>query len=778
MTNNVSLETALTALSLGLCAIPAAGHTQPDNPKRPFGNWRGFQRQRPSPDELRKLYTQNHFTTVGLVCGEVSSSLECLDFDDRDGYRLFRETASGSELGELIARIEAGYCEVSPKGVHLLYFCDFIGRNQKLNDELKIETRGQGGFVVVAPSCFADQHGQQRYQMRSGALSSIVRILPAERERLHSYIRGLGVRKHSTGSSAAETVAVKIEQGGRNSELTSLAGSMRSRGMSSEALAAALHAENKARCHPPLHDNEVEAILRSVSKYPQGRQGGTSAPVTWRDPLPLPSGLPSVPPFDPAVLLPPGLAEWVADTAHRLQCPPDYAAVGLVVALSSVVGGRLCIRPKQLDPWTVTPNLWGMIIGRPSTLKSPALAAALAPLKELDASAQAAYEAHMQSYQAAQMAHNLTLVQAKKQVTKGNVALQPNGQIVSSIASVLQQQPAKPKRMRYIVNDATVEKLGEILSENPNGVLLFRDELKGFLAGLDGEDNAVSRAFILQAWEGSGGYDFDRIGRGHIHIERTILSVLGSTQPGVIEAYLANALRGGVGDDGLIQRFQLAVYPDDRDTSTLIDAQPNLQAAGMVAALFKRLAHLDPASIGAQQANIGGYEGRWYLHFAPDAQVAYNAWYPKLMRHTNLASHVAVGSHFGKYRSLVPSLALIFHLAGGGVGPVGKPALHLAIGWAAYLRLHAIRIYNYSTRGDALAALALGEAIRAGKLGDGFSLRDLQRKNWSGLPTRERCLQAIEILTERNWLLIERVDSRGKATERCRINPALLKEKG
>ncbi len=777
MTNNGSLETALTALSLGLCAIPAAGHTQPDNPKRPFGNWREYQRRRPSSDELRELYTHRHFTTVGLVCGEVSGSLECLDFDDRDGYRQFQQSASGSELGELIGRIEAGYCEDSPKGVHLLYFCDHVGRNQKLNDELKIETRGQGGFVVVAPSCFADNQGQKQYQARSGALASIVRILPAERERLHSYIRALGGRKHSTRTSVPGTAPVKIAQGGRNSELISLGGSMRSRGMSCEALAAALHAENKARCHPPLHDHEVEAILRSVSRYPQGRQVGTPAPVAWKNPRPLPSGLPSVPPFDAAILLPPGLAEWVIDTAHRLQCPPDYAAVGLMVALSSVIGGRLCIRPKQLDTWMVTPNLWGMVIGRPSTLKSPALAAALAPLKELDASAQAAYEARMQSYQAAQMAHDLALGHAKQQATKGNVAQQQSGQIASSIASVLQQQPAKPKRMRYIVNDATVEKLGEILSENPNGVLLFRDELKGFLAELDGEDKAVKRAFILQAWEGNGGYDFDRIGRGHIRIERTILSVLGSTQPGVIEAYLANALRGGVGDDGLMQRFQLAVYPDDRDTSTLVDAQPDLQAAGVVAALFKTLAQLDPASVGAQQVNIGGGEGRWYLHFAPDAQDIYNGWYPKLMRHTNLASHAAVGSHFGKYRSLVPSLALILHLAAGGVGPVSKAALQLAIGWAAYLRLHATRIYNYSTRGDALAALALGEAIRAGKLRDAFSLRDLQRKNWSGLPTRERCQQAIEILAERNWLFIERVDSNGKATERCRINPALIKEK-
>jgi len=349
--------------------------------------------------------------------------------------------------------------------------------------------------------------------------------------------------------------------------------------------------------------------------------------------------------------------------------------------------------------------------------------------------------------------------------------LQQTSQIAASVAAVLQQQPTKPTRQRYIVNDASVEKLGEILAENPNGVLLFRDELKGFLAELDGEDNATKRAFTLQAWDGNGSYDFDRIGRGHIRIERTILSVLGTTQPGVIEAYLAAALRGGVGDDGLVQRFQLAVYPDEPSSSALIDAHPDLQAADFVSALFKRLAQLDPASIGARQENIGG---RWYLHFTSEAQNIFNGWYPKLMRHAKQAEHAAVESHLGKYRSLVPSLALIFHLAANGTGPVDKTALNLAVAWAAYLRAHAKRIYNYSICGDVRAARALGEAIQAGKLQDGFSLRDLQRKNWSGLTDHTRCQQAVGILAERDWLFVERVENNGKLVERCRINPVLL----
>lgn len=271
MTNNVSLETALTALSLGLCAIPAAGHTDLTNPKRPFGAWRTYQQERPLRLDVEALYTQYHFSTVGLVCGKVSAGLECIDFDTLAGYELFQQAAVESELAQLVARIVAGYCELSPKGAHLLYFCDDVGRNQKLNDELKIETRGEGGFVVIAPSSFAHGDGRKQYQLKSGALESIARVSPAEREQLHSFIRALGSQETVAVGSGASTAATgKIAEGGRNNALLSLAGSWRKRDMSVEALAAALHIENKARCDPPLPDHEVEAIARSVSRYPPG----------------------------------------------------------------------------------------------------------------------------------------------------------------------------------------------------------------------------------------------------------------------------------------------------------------------------------------------------------------------------------------------------------------------------------------------------------------------------------------------------------------------------
>lgn len=768
--NNACMEAALAALALGMCAIPAAGHTDPTNPKRPYGAWRNYQQQRPSARYLENLYAEGQFTTVGLVCGNISAGLECLDFDTLAGYHMFCQVAMESDLASLVARIQAGYSEWSPKGVHLLYFCETVGRNLKLNERLKVETRGEGGFVVIAPTVFANATASMQYRLESGSLESIARISATEREQLHSLIRALGATELLDDATPRA-----IAQGGRNIALTSLAGTLHSRGVSGQALSAALHAANTARCKPPLPAAEIDAIARSVSRYPLSRPPGGSTAIVWSPPLDLPTGMPVVPSLDAGLLLPSGLSDWVSDTAYRLQCPPDYPAVGMLVALSAVIGGRLCIRPKQLDNWTVTPNLWGLIIGRPSTLKSPAMAAALAALNALESEAHAKYDADIRNYQANKTAHELAFGHAKKQATNKSGGLHQTNVIAATLAPFMQQEPAHPKRTRYMVNDVTVEKLGEILAENPNGVLLFRDELKGFLAELEGEENATKRAFVLQAWTGDGSYNFDRIGRGHIHIPRAILSVLGTTQPGVIEAHLASAIRGGVGDDGLIQRFQLAVYPDESASSGLVDKLPDIEAIEHVFSVFRQLSTLDPASIGAQRDNIGAADGPWYLRFDAKAQALFNAWYFKLTETIRKTEHGAIASHYGKYRSLVPSLALIFHLAEGHSGPVGEAALSRAIRWATFLKKHAARIYHYSIRSDARAACALGEAIKAGKVKDGFALRDVRRKGWAGLTSQLLCQQAIDILVEHNWLSVERMESNGKAVERCRVNPALIK---
>ena len=93
-------------------------------------------------------------------------------------------------------------------------------------------------------------------------------------------------------------------------------------------------------------------------------------------------------------------------------------------------------------------------------------------------------------------------------------------------------------------------------------MLIFRDELTGFLRQMDRDGHEQDRAFYLEAWNGNGRFTYDRIGRGTIDIEACCVSVLGGIQPGPLTAYLEAMAHGGAADDGLIQRLQMMVWPD------------------------------------------------------------------------------------------------------------------------------------------------------------------------------------------------------------------------
>ena len=137
-------------------------------------------------------------------------------------------------------------------------------------------------------------------------------------------------------------------------------------------------------------------------------------------------------------------------------------------------------------------------------------------------------------------------------------------------------------------------------------------------------------------------------------------------------------------------------------------------------------------------------------------------------------------SHVAKYRSLMPSLALIGHLidgvGGGPTGPVSGDAAARAVAWCAYLQGHARRLYASVTDRAQVAAALLAAQLTHGRLPSPFTARDVYRNEWTGL-TEPRVVQgALEGLAELGWLRPEavRTPAGGRPTVRFRINPRLL----
>ena len=233
-----------------------------------------------------------------------------------------------------------------------------------------------------------------------------------------------------------------------------------------------------------------------------------AAKLDWPEPRPLPNGLPKVDAFA-YEFLPDRLAPWALDVSNRLQCPPDYVGVAVITALGSVIGRRAGIKPQAKTDWTEIPNLWGMFIGRPGMLKSPAMTEALKHIHHLEAEAAKENEIAAQAYAAGLDTYDL---RKKVRVSLEKEALKKSKDGAKvEINFDLGEEPKEPLPVRYRTSNSTYEAIGVLLAANPSGILVERDELVSLLRHLDRDEQTVARSFYLSGWSGQQSYTFDRL---------------------------------------------------------------------------------------------------------------------------------------------------------------------------------------------------------------------------------------------------------------------------
>ena len=476
----------------------------------------------------------------------------------------------------------------------------------------------------------------------------------------------------------------------------------------------------------------------------------------WPLPERIGSDLPPVPQMDVEMLLPAPLAGYIRDAAHRKVAPPEFVAVSLLVSLGALIGARCGVRPKLLDDWIVVPNLWGAIIAPPSKKKSPSMADGVKPLNWLAANARTKYLKARESHQEEVEQWDVMMGAARKALQKA--ADKPDDaaieQAKARIAALKESRPKPPMLKRYTTNDATIEKLGDLLVENPQGLLTERDELAGLLMSFDKSGHESDRAFYLEAWNGTDGHEIDRIGRGSLYIPNLALSVLGGIQPERLERYLDSASKD-VGNDGLLARFQLMVWPDSLGFEWR-DTLPDKHLRDAVYKIFETLDDDDfMAAWGAEPADQ--FRRIPSFKLSPAAAQAFIAWDTELQTEIMPTCPAVLQEHFGKYEKLVAGLALILDMAeradaGGIIGPIREGPMLKAVAWAGFLGAHARRVYHLWMHPEVRAAQKLSEALLQRKLPNPFTTADVQRKGWSGLGSPREIAAALEFLESTGWV--------------------------
>jgi putative DNA primase/helicase len=252
--------------------------------------------------------------------------------------------------------------------------------------------------------------------------------------------------------------------------------------------------------------------------------------------------------------------------------------------------------------------------------------------------------------------------------------------------------------------------------------------------------------------------------------------MLGGIQPGRLRSYLVDALEDGPSNDGLIQRFQFLVWPDTEPDWTYVDRAPDATSTERAAHVFRKLVELDA-------------ENPARFRFSSEAQELFVEWLRELetkIRGSEL--HAALIAHLSKYRSLMPSLALLFELADRAargetistesVNLVSLDHAQQAAASCDYLESHARRFYSCIVTPQLRAARELADKIKQQKVAaEGiFSCRDVYLKGWSGLDSPEAVKQAAEVLQDAGWLRDlsgESGPAGGSPSNRYAVNPRL-----
>jgi hypothetical protein len=685
---------------------------------------------------------------VGLRTG-TENGLFVLDRDDRDGGE-----KGLAELESRFGTLPSTITQRTGGGRH--YFFRYPEGRSVRNSVKKLgpglDIRGDGGYVVAAPS---NHFSGNDYAWEDDALPDFGKLADAPTWLL-DLIEGKsnatpvasGLVAKICGGITSFAMPERVEDGqGREDIILRAAGHYRGMGVEQAEIERRLIDYNKLHIVPPLDD---EVVLDRARRYEV--PGATLS--DWPTPDELPSALPPVMAFD-LDLLPEVLRPAVADAADLMQVPPDFLAVSYMVSAAAALGLTVSIAPKAQDSsWFVPPVLWGALIGSPSTKKTPCLSKATLPLKVIETELLSAHTAKMRQFEG-DVAQFEQLVKAAKK----------HGQ-------PLPPRPVEPIAERLLLNDATYQATGVALRGSPRGVLLVMDELTGWLTSMDSSSQESSRAFYLSAWNGTEAYRFDRVGRDNFIVDPLAVSILGGIQPNKLESYTRGAIQGR-GDDGLLQRFQLAVYPDQNPEWKLVDRMENYPAQTAAADAIIRLRALTPNDLGAKQS----LTGRAYLQFDPEAQEAFNSVYGALETLSRSGSlEPAMEAHLGKFPRMIAALALVIHLTDSGVGPIPLNVILKAVKWATYLKSHALRIYGSPASRTTRSAQALAGKICDGKLSDGFTARDVTRHGWRDLTSKDDVESALDLLEVKGWLRHLPEANMGRPKTAYAINPLIKLE--
>jgi hypothetical protein len=370
----------------------------------------------------------------------------------------------------------------------------------------------------------------------------------------------------------------------------------------------------------------------------------------------------------PVGALPPVMRRYVNEYARIMGIPPEYVALPMLATAAAAIGNSRTLRLR--DTWHAPALIWACVVGPSGTGKSPPMEHALRPLRRHQSDAFRAYADAVATHRADTLRHERDVARWKK----------------SSGEEEPPEEPTAPVCAQYVLDDTTLEAMAVVLAMNPRGVLLARDELGGWLEGMD----AYRDAGDMQRWLSIHRAESFTVNRKTgdqriIHIPRAAISIIGGIQP----AILRRAMTRERVESGLMARilFAAPAAPPKKWT----DADVSISTREAWARTVDGLLAI-PMGVDAD-----GEPEPVTLDMDAGARAQWRQWYDANARRT-AESDGPVAAALAKIEEQAARLALVMMLARTPAAAiVDGEAMRAGITLATWFRAEAERLYGEDT---------------------------------------------------------------------------------
>lgn len=315
-------------------------------------------------------------------------------------------------------------------------------------------------------------------------------------------------------------------------------------------------------------------------------------------------------PLFPVEGFPTDVQKIITSCATTFGTPRDYWAGAVLIASALAIGNKL----QLVTNYRNIPVLWLVLLGDVSSGKSNPLDFCLDYFKKLDSSSFEEYE------EAITEVNRISGMTVKERLIAG-----------------ICDKPSKPEYFQYILNDFTPEAMVEAHKTNDRGLLIERDELKGWIDDFGRYNKSGEQSNMLSSWSGIG-ITYNRKTSGILSIQHPCILVCGGMQPDLLHSLAAN----NRAENGFLSRF-CCVYPD------------NTQKVGYNNKVLSEKIRTNWEEYLTELL----YMTRMEIRLERDAEEKYSAWYNMNAQMSNDESSGYLKGVYGKLDIISLRLALI-----------------------------------------------------------------------------------------------------------------------